>query len=67
LTKPTTPAATMDKLKQDAVELQDAQKQIINGFEKIEPYMDKAEALIESIQETAESIQAMRKEGMVKR
>jgi hypothetical protein len=63
----TTPAATMDKLKNDAFELQDAQKQIINGFEKIEPYMDKAEALIESIQETAESIQAMRKEGMVKR
>lgn len=65
-TKPT-PTATMEKLKQDAFELQDAQKQIINGFEKIEPYMNKAEALIGSIQETAESIQAMRKEGLTKR
>lgn len=68
-TKPssTKPTATMEKLKQDAFELQDAQKQIINGFEKIEPYMNKAEALIGSIQETAESIQAMRKEGLTKR
>lgn len=63
----TKPTATMEKLKQDAFELQDAQKQIINGFEKIEPYMNKAEALIGSIQETAESIQAMRKEGLTKR
>lgn len=60
--KPTTPAKLMDDLKEKALDLQDAQKHIINGFEKIEPYMDKAESLIGSIQETALTIQGMREQ-----
>ena len=58
--KPTTPSKLMESLKEQALDLQDAQKHIITGFEKIEPYMDKAESLIGSIQETALTIQDMR-------
>jgi hypothetical protein len=58
--KTTTPAKLMDDLKEKALDLQDAQKNIINGFEKIEPYMDKAETLIGDIQKTALTIQGMR-------
>jgi hypothetical protein len=55
-----TPAKLMDSLKEKALDLQDAQKQIISGFQKIEPYMDKAETLIGEIQNTAKTIQGMR-------
>ena len=50
----------MDNLKENALDLQEAQKEILNGFEKIEPYMDKAESLIEDIQKTALTIQDMK-------
>jgi hypothetical protein len=50
----------MDNLKENALDLQEAQKEIINGFEKIEPYMNKAESLIGDIQKTALTIQDMR-------
>jgi hypothetical protein len=56
-------AKLMNNLKEQALDLQEAQKNIINGFEKIEPYMDKAESLIGSIQETALTIQGMRAQG----
>ena len=56
-----TPAKLMEDLKEKAMDLQDAQKNIINGFEKIEPYMNKAESLIGEIQNTAKTIQEMRK------
>jgi len=55
-----TQAALMTSLKDQALDLQEAQQKIIKGFEKIEPYMDKAESLIGSIQETATTIQGMR-------
>ena len=55
-----TPANLMNKLKENALDLQDTQKEIISGFEKIEPYMNKAESLIGSIQDTALTIQEMR-------
>jgi hypothetical protein len=61
-----TPAHLMENLKEKALDLQDAQKQIINGFEKIEPYMNKAENLIEDIQNTAKTIQAMRNQTFSK-
>jgi len=55
-----TPAKLMNELKEKALDLQEAQQNIIQGFQKIEPYMDKAENLIGSIQETAQTIQDMR-------
>jgi hypothetical protein len=55
----TSPSALMDVLQKKAADLQDAQNLIINGFEKIEPHMDRAESLISSIQETANQIQGM--------
>ena len=62
--KTTTPAPTkselMGVLRDQALDLQEAQQNIIQGFEKIEPYMNKAESLIGSIQETATTIQGMR-------
>jgi len=59
--KPTT--KLMEDLKEKALDLQETQQHIIQGFEKIEPYMDKAETLIGSIQETALTIQGMRNQG----
>ena len=50
----------MDDLKEKALDLQETQIEIINGFEKIEPYMNKAESLIGSIQETALTIQELK-------
>jgi len=61
-----TPAHLMEKLKENALDLQDAQKQIINGFEKIEPYMNQAETLIGDIQATAKTIQEMRNKALSK-
>ena len=56
----TTPSQLMETLKEQALDLQEAQKHIIDGFEKIEPHMDRAETLIGSIQNTAQTIQGMR-------
>jgi hypothetical protein len=60
--KKTTPTQKqlMDNLKENALDLHAAQKEILSGFEKIEPYMNKAESLIGNIQQTALTIQEMR-------
>ena len=55
-----TPTKLMESLKEQALDLQDAQKHILTGFEKIAPHMDRAETLIGSIQNTAQTIQGMR-------
>jgi hypothetical protein len=59
---PTTSSAPklMESLKEQALTLKDTQKEIIDGFQKIEPYMNKAESLIGSIQETALDLKKMR-------
>jgi hypothetical protein len=57
-----TPSKLMDNLREHALDLQETQKDIINGFQKIEPYMDRAESLIESIQKTAENIKKLKNE-----
>jgi len=56
------PSKLMDNLREHALDLQETQKDIINGFQKIEPYMDRAESLIESIQKTAENIKKLKNE-----
>lgn len=61
-----TPAHLMEDLKEKALDLQDAQKHIITGFEKIEPYMNKAENLIGEIQDTAKTIQELRNQALSK-
>ena len=53
-------SSLMSSLKEQALDLQDAQKEIIKGFQQIEPHMDRAEGLIGSIQETAQTIQGMK-------
>jgi len=55
-----TQTALMNSLKDQALDLQEAQQKIIKGFEEIEPYMNQAESLIDSIQNTALTIQDMR-------
>lgn len=55
-------AALVSSLQTQAIDLQDAQKKIIQGFEEISPYMDKAENIINSIQTTAQTIQQIKKE-----
>ena len=55
-----TQTALMNSLKDQALDLQEAQQNIVKGFEEIEPYMNKAESLIDSIQDTALTIQSMR-------
>jgi branched-subunit amino acid transport protein len=54
-------AAMIDSMKRDAVDLMSVQNQIINGFQTIEPAMDRAEALVESIQSTANTIENLKK------
>ena len=54
--------ALVSSLQTQAIDLQDAQKKIIQGFEEISPYMDKAENIISSIQTTAQTIQQIKKE-----
>lgn len=60
----TTASATKDKLleslKTDAVELMSVQNSIISGFQTIEPSMERAEALIGSIQDTAKTIDGLK-------
>jgi hypothetical protein len=55
-----TSAALIADLKDQAIDLHDTQKKIINGFEQISPYMDKAENIIQSINGTAKTIQSMK-------
>ena len=55
------PSSTLvASLQTQAIDLQDAQKNIIKGFETISPYMDKAEKIINSIQTTAQTIQKIK-------
>ena len=54
------PKVLMENLKDQALELQAAQENIISGFQQIEPHMQRAENLIGSIQETAQTIQGMK-------
>lgn len=49
----------VDELKDQAQELMDAQKNIIDGFEKIDPHMSRAEELIKKIDKTAKQIDGM--------
>ena len=55
-----TKAAMIESMKRDAVDLMSVQNQIINGFQTIEPAMDRAEALVESIQTTANTIENLK-------
>ena len=55
-----TKAAMIERMKRDAVDLMSVQNQIINGFQTIEPAMDRAEALVESIQTTANTIENLK-------
>ena len=57
---PTTSSSLMENLQEQAIDLQNTQKNIISGFQKIEPYMDRAESLLESIQKTAENIKGLK-------
>lgn len=50
----------LQSLKTDAVELMSVQNSIISGFQTIEPEMDRAEKLIESIQSTAKTIDGLK-------
>lgn len=49
----------LNKLKGQAEDLLSAQQQILGGFEKISPHMDRAEKLIKQINSTAETLQNM--------
>jgi ADP-dependent phosphofructokinase/glucokinase len=55
-----TPTKLMESLRENALDLQDTQKNIISGFQQIEPHMDRAEELLETIQHTAETIKKMK-------
>ena len=55
-----TPTKLMESLRENALDLQDTQKNIISGFQQIEPHMDRAEELLETIQNTAETIKKMK-------
>ena len=61
--KPTA-SALVDSLKDQAYDLQDAQKNIIDGFQQIEPYMERAELLIDSINKTAKEIENLKDKSM---
>jgi hypothetical protein len=63
--KPASSKELMENLKENALDLKETQKEIISGFEKIEPYMNKAESLIGSIQETALTIQELKNNAKV--
>ena len=56
-------AKLIDDIKTDAVELMSVQNSIISGFQTIEPAMERAEQLIDSIQTTAKTIEGL-KQGM---
>lgn len=54
----------VEQVKSDAEQLIEAQKNIIDGFEKIDPYMKQAEGLIGEIDKTAKKIEAFNRETM---
>jgi hypothetical protein len=54
----------VDEVKKEAMKLIDTQNKIIDGFEKIEPYMNQAETLIQNIDATAKKIEGFNKEAM---
>jgi hypothetical protein len=56
----------INNMKKDAVELMSVQNQIISGFQTIEPSMDRAEKLIDSIQSTAQNIQDLKDKNAFK-
>jgi uncharacterized coiled-coil DUF342 family protein len=62
--KKTTKGEMVETIKTDAEKLIEAQKEIINGFEKIDPYMKEAEGLIADIDKTAKKIEAFNRETM---
>jgi len=57
-----TKSEMVDHIKSDAEKLIDAQKEIIKGFEQIDPYMKEAEDLIMDIDKTAKKIEAFNKQ-----
>jgi uncharacterized coiled-coil DUF342 family protein len=52
----------VDEVKDDAERLIKVQNQIINGFERIDPYMKQAEELITKIDTTAKQIQDIKED-----
>lgn len=50
----------VDKVKQDAFELLETQNKIIQGFESIDEYMNRAEGLIDGIDKTAKKIETLK-------
>lgn len=62
--EPESKSELVDSVKQDAFELLDTQKKIIQGFESIDGYMNKAGSLINDIDETAKKIEKMKNESM---
>jgi hypothetical protein len=58
-----TKSEMVDHIKSDAEKLIDAQKEIIKGFEQIDPYMKEAEDLIMDIDKTAKKIEAFNKQA----
>jgi len=57
-----TKSEMVDQIKSDAEKLIEAQKEIIKGFEQIDPYMKEAEDLIMDIDKTAKKIEAFNKQ-----
>ena len=62
--KKATKVELVEQVKSDAEQLIEAQKNIIDGFEKIDPYMKQAEGLIGEIDKTAKKIEAFNRETM---
>jgi hypothetical protein len=60
--KKQTKGEMVETIKTDAEKLIEAQKHIIDGFEKIDPYMKQAEGLIGEIDETAKKIEKFNSE-----
>jgi hypothetical protein len=50
----------METVKKDAKELVNTQQKILDGFETIQPYMDKAEDLLLRLNSTAQTLQKIR-------
>lgn len=50
----------MESVKKDAKELMTTQEKILDGFNDIQPYMDKAEDLLLRLNSTAQTLQKIR-------
>ena len=55
--KPKTKSELVDDLEKQAHKLIEQQKEILGGFQKIDPYMKQAEELIQDIESTAKKIE----------